>query len=286
MTTTGRVCCVAAALFSVASAACNAQIEKSLDTTQVNALLKPASAELNEAWPSMAVEKGLDPLTAETNYNKNLGGSAKAACKAYCGAKKSSCHAFKFHVDEVVLYGMQGMKIGDLQVSDWELSGGQGAQCDLQVNASAPVAADLNIELKGANLKFQCKNMWGKKRSTTIWKGKGSCKGSHLGPNAVMNLTLEGSIENPLEKPDMESTDASSFDPDLVKKNCQLDNSGGIPGLSDIISAFSSDLLGSIIKVLTPSMSNAITGINIGDIMFEAGMLEQHSVSAASVTVV
>jgi len=234
----------------------------------------------------MAVEKGLDPLTAMTDYNKNLGGGAKDACKAYCGGKAKTCHAFKFHVDEVVLHGMQDMTFGDLQVSDWELMGGQGAQCDLQVNASAPIQADLDIELKGANLKFQCKNWRGKKQSTTIWKGKGSCKGSHTGPNARMDLTLEGSLENPGEKPEMESTDASSFDLDLVTGKCKLEDSGSIPGLSGVINAFSPELMSSITKLLVPSMNNAIFGINIGDILFEEGMPEQYSASAASVTVV
>jgi len=98
------------------------------------------------------------------------------------------------------------------------------------------------------------------------------------GPNAALNLTLEQSVTNPAEQPDMESTSLDlDLDPAVMTQNCKLDDAGGIQ--SGIIGAFFPVVLDSIFTLITLDMSGAVAGMNIAD--FTVGtMVESHRVSS------
>jgi hypothetical protein len=165
--------------------------------TVVNGLFSTLTPALNQAWPSVAVESGLDPLKNVWDGTINLG--CKYGGDEICGAQASSCKKMYATVDVDTIGGLAYLQFDDLEVDT--LNAASGTSCPYSSSGTsgpytcsysgtgsgeAYLLDDTEITAKISSIKVKVKcSFFGSDFTETLYSGSAKCSASEPSGSAT-----------------------------------------------------------------------------------------------------
>jgi hypothetical protein len=154
----------------------------------VNSLLTELTPALNNAWPSVAVNNGLDPF--EDVYNGKINIGCKYGGDVICGAMAASCKKYYVTINVENIKGISYLQFEDLAVTSLGASSGTKT-CPYSTSASAgsyscsysgdgsgsaylQQGQKLTAKLTDITLKAKCEWFWGDSDTVKVWPASGS----------------------------------------------------------------------------------------------------------------
>ncbi len=244
-------------------------------------LLTDFVAPFNKAWPTVAVDTGIDPLKNVYDGSVNLGCGLEGIGDAYCGVQASSCSEFYADVDISEIDGLSNLSITSLTLETQNQQA--GTVCPYYTSGPYPVqsfgcslygTATGNVKLNGQAkivvssiaLKAKCALVGVENYTETLWSGSVTCTASG-GTGTVQTAEYCGglcSVNAGLAA--LDYLKARDLKMNLTGINCKVNTSdvvyAPIADVLDPILSETADLLGKTIEeAAAPAVKTALNNL-------------------------
>jgi hypothetical protein len=243
------------------------------DGTQVmNALFEQLTPILNQAWPSVAVNNGLDPL--KDVYD----GSIKLSCKyggdEVCGVQASSCKKMWAEVDVSSINGLAYLQFENVHVNTLKAADGTQA-CPYSSSASGGSYAcsysgsgtadayltgnsQISASIPKVKVKVKCNNFIAGDFTETLYSGSAKCYASKPKGNSTFDFCggscASGSVPATISYAAVDSLD-------LKVSDLKCDVSPDYSPASWIAEALVPALEDQIVDAITPALEDALNDL-------------------------
>ncbi len=243
-------------------------------TQQVNNLFQVLTPVLNEAWPKVAIDNGLDPWPMVWQ------GDIKIGCKyggdEFCGLMLGQCKDFYFHATAQDMTGLSSMQFDapveatmsatpGTQACGFTQPGGQAwpsytNTCSYHgaANTMAQLLQPLVVSLEGMAVKAKCTSINGTK-TYTVWQSHARCSVNDLSGAATMNQ-CSGTCASAAPGVALEGLQLGHLH--FAAKNVTCDLSSSIPsGYGYIVNLVVPALKNQLVAAITPPIKKAVNGL-------------------------
>lgn len=267
---------ILALTLALATAAESRLAAQTCTTTQgaqvINGLLTQLTPALNKAWPSLAVNSGLDP------WNDVYDGSINIGCKyggdEVCGVQASSCKKMYAEVDVSSLTGLAYLQFEDLAVKTLQAASGTQS-CPYNSKASGGSYAcsywgsgngqayllngqSLKAKVSKIKVKVKCNNFIAGDFTETVYSGSATCTASDPKGSATFDF-CGGSCASGSTVANLSYTEVDGLDIKVGKLSCNVSPSySPASWIADVLVPALED---QIVDALTPPIEDALNDL-------------------------